>query len=232
MYRQAFIRISTVICLCTVFLGWRGVAFGSTVNWTFAGTITSGIPGSPYLQGRRYTAYFDIDTSLTTTTPSGLYYPITGYGFDVYFGTNSVVGFGASSTGSGVLIANDQATGGGGSFDGIIFSQFGEQSTGFPSGAAFDGSVDGITLANYSVGSTATPFTDTSFPSTLNLNNFSNRYLTEYFQDGTVRGSVNSLTINGVLVSAVPEPGPFSLIACGGCLCWGIANIRRKSGRG
>ena len=227
---KPFTRIISHFCLAAASLGCGSTAFGDSQTWTFAGDITAGLPGSPYLQGRHYSANFTIDTSLTTTTPSGLYYPIIDYGFDVYYGTHNVAGFGASSDGSGVLIANDQARGGG-SFDGIIFSQFGEQSTGFPSGAAFDGTVDGITLVNNSTGSTATPFTDTSFPTSLNLNNFSNRYLTESFSGGTVTGTVTSLTINGILVSAVSEPGALSLAACGGCLWFGLASARRRMGR-
>jgi hypothetical protein len=126
---------------------------------------------------------------------------VGGYGFTV-----DCCGFGASSTGSGVLIANDRSATGGGSFDGIIFSFFGEQSRGFPSGVQFDGSADGVTLVNNSSGPVAMPFTNTSFPSTLDLNQFSQRTMAAHFQSGVVIGSIDSFYINGILISQVPLP--------------------------
>jgi hypothetical protein len=207
--------IRYLICLSVVSFAMLTSASGQSPyeTWTFDGIITTGLPGSPYRANLPYSVYFTVNTSLLTTTATGLYFPTMGYGF----GAGSS-GFGASSTGSGVLIANNEPTSGGGSFDGIIFSMFGEQSTGFPSGTLFDGSAFGITLVNSSPGSTATPFSDTSFPSTLNLNQFSQRYMTVYFQSGAVRGSVDSLYLNGILISQVPEPGVPGLFTFGGFL--------------
>ncbi len=198
---------------------------GSIDNWTFYGTITQGLASGPYQANAAYSMRFAIDSTRLSPAAAGLYFPTVGY----YFNAGSS-GVGASSTGSGVLIANDQILSGGGSFDGIIFSMSGEESTGFPSGALFDGSVEGITLVNDSVGSTATPFTDTSFPSTLDLNQFSQRYMTFYFQSGAVKGSVDSFYINGVLISQIPEPGFFALFAASGLLLGCELVRRRKSG--
>jgi hypothetical protein len=131
-----------------------------------------------------------------------------------------------------VFIANDQPSSGGGSFDGIVFSMFGEQSTGFPSGTLFDGSAFDVTLVSSSFGPTATPFSDTSFPSTLDLNQFSQRDMTVYFQSGPVSGSVDSLYLNGVLISQVPEPSFFSLFAVGALAWIGPLFFRGRSSRG
>ncbi|HMD54825.1 MAG TPA: PEP-CTERM sorting domain-containing protein [Phycisphaerae bacterium] len=212
---HASMNIRCLICLSGVLFAMLRSASGqsSYETWTFDGIITKGLPGSPYQVNVPYSVYFDVDTSRLATTATGLYFPTGGYGFDA----NSS-GFGASSVGSGVLIANDQPTSGGGSFDGIIFSMFGEQSTGFPSGTLFDGSAFGITLVNSSEGPTATPFSDTSFPSTLDLNQFSQRYMTVYFQSGAVMGSVDSLYLNGILISQVPEPSVLGLFTLGGLL--------------
>jgi hypothetical protein len=199
-------------------------AFGFD-TWTFNGIVTTGLPGSPYRAGLPYGASFTIDTSRLATTPTGLYFPTLGYGFGV-----GHAGFGASSTGSGVLVANDRPGSGGGSFDGIIFSFFGEQDTGFSAATPFDGSADGITLVNTSGGPTATPFSDTSFPSALDLNQFSQRYLDVPFQGGSVLGTVDSLTINGVLVSQTPEPGTAGLLVLGGLLLGLSAQIRKRTG--
>jgi hypothetical protein len=186
-------------------------AWGSIDTWTFDGIITTGLPGSPYTTGKPYSALFELDTTLLSPVASGLYFPITGYGF--YVGGS---GFGGGSPGGGVLIVNDQPLNGGGSFDGIIFSYW-DRSQGFPSGTRFDGSDYGITLVNDSIGSTAGPFIDTSFPSTLDLNQFSQRYMTEYFSNGEeieeINGSVDSLYLNGVLISQVPEPSFVNLFA-------------------
>jgi hypothetical protein len=191
-------------------------ARGSVNTWTFNGIITTGLPGSPYQANLPYSVYFDVDNTWLAATSPGLYFPSAGYGFHA----NSS-GFGASSQGSGVLVANDQPTGAGGSFDGVIFSMFGEQDTAFPSGVLFNGSAFGITLVNPSAGPTATPFNGTGFPTTLDLNQFSERYMAVYFQGGPVLGSVDSLYINGVLISQVPEPGVFGLLALGGLLLSG-----------
>jgi hypothetical protein len=182
------------------------LAAASTCTFTFGGTLTQGLAGSPYMPGRAYTAYFDLDTTQLSPSGPGLYYATIRYGFDVSFS-----GFSASSLGSGVLVANDQPLNAGGSFDGIIFSMFGEQSTGFPAGALFDGSAFGITLVNNSAGPTATPFVDTSFPSTLNLSQFSERFLTVYFSGGTVKGTVDSFSITG----DIPEPSAWGLLLVG-----------------
>jgi len=180
-------------------------------TWSFRGVITTGLPGSPYQAGLPYSANFAVDASRLTPNSMGLYFPTLGYSWGV-----TCCGFGASSVGSGVLIANDQPTSGGGSFDGIIFSMFGEQSTGFPTGSSFDGSAFGVTLVSSSAGPTATPLIGTSFPSTLDLNQFSQRDMAVYFQGSPpVRGTVDSLYLNGVLVSQVPEPSFFSLSAIG-----------------
>jgi len=195
-------------------------AFGTTAfdTWTFDGTITTGLPGSPFRTGLPYSVYFTLDTSRLTTTANGVYFPTESYGF----GANHS-GFGGSSLGSGVLVANNQPANGGGSFDGIIFSMTGDQNSGFPSGTLFDGSEFGITLVNNSAGPTATPFNDTSFPSALDLNQFAHRYMSVYFQSGPVRGTVDSLYINGVLVSQTPEPGAVGLLVLGG-LVFGLAD--------
>jgi hypothetical protein len=198
-------------------------AFGFD-TWTFNGIVTTGLPGSPYRAGLPYAASFTIDTSRLATTPTGLYFPTLGYGFGVNHS-----GFGASSVGSGVLVANDRPGSGGGSFDGIIFSFFGEQSSGFSASTPFDGSADGITLVNTSGGPTATPFIGTSFPSTLDLNQFSQRYLDVPFQGGSVLGTVDSLTINGVLVSQTPEPSVLGLLVLGGLLFGLPAFINRRN---
>jgi hypothetical protein len=139
-----------------------------------------------------------------------VYFPVLGY----YLGAGSY-GFGASSVGSGVLVANDQPANGG-SIDGIVFPYFGEQSTGFPNGVPLDGNAYGVSLVSSSSGPTALPLTDTSFPTTLDLNQFSQGYMNFYFQGGgRLRGSVDSLYINGVLISQVPEPSSFGLFGIG-----------------
>ena|ERR1700722_11963475 len=219
-------RIRTIICLSVVSLALVRPASGqsSIETWTFDGTVTTGLAGSPYRAGSQYSVHFSVDTSQLVPASPGLYFPTVGYGF---LDNNS--GFGSSSTGSGVLIANDQPTGGGGSFDGIIFSMFGEQSTGFPSGTLFDGSAFGVTLVNRSAGPTATPFTDLSFPATLDLNEFSQRTMTVYFQGGPVIGTVDSLYLNNVLISEVPEPGLAGLIVLGGLLFAWRVEWRRGS---
>jgi len=193
-------------------------------TWTFNGIITTGLPGSPYRAGLLWGATFTIDTSRLTTTPTGLYFPTVNYGWGAAHS-----GFGASSVGSGILVANDRPASGGGSFDGIIFSFFGEQDTGFSAATPFDGSADGITLVNTSGGLTATPFSDTSFPSTLDLNQFSQRYLDVPFQGGSVLGTVDSLTINGVLVSKTPEPGVLGLLVLGVLLFGLPAQINKRN---
>lgn len=201
-------NVPHVVYLSAVLLTFSQIepALGSIDTWTFDGTVTQGLAGSPYQANLPYSVYFYVDTTRISTVASGLYYPIVGYGF-----TENGAGFGASSTGSAVLIANDRPLSGGGSFDGIVFSMFGEGATSFP----FDGSAFGVTLVNDSTGPTATPFTGTSFPTTLDLNQFSRRDMTVYFQSGAVEGSVDSLYINGVLVSQVPEPGFISLFVSG-----------------
>jgi len=204
--------MKTLLRLVWVYLASTGIGWASFDTWTFQGVITTGLAGSPYQVNSIYSVHFDVDTSRLTTTPTGLYFPTVTYGF----GANGS-GFGASSSGSGVLVANDHPTSGG-SFDGIIFSLFGEQDSGFSSGTLFDGSASGVTLVNGSGGSVATPFSGTSFPSTLNLEQFSSRYLTVYFQRGVVRGSVDSLYFNGVLISQVPEPAVSGLLVLGGVL--------------
>jgi hypothetical protein len=199
-----------------VYLSSAGAGQCSTNQWTFKGIITTGLSDGPYQTGLPYSVFFDVDTSRLSTTTSGLYFPISGYGFQV-----GVSCFIAGSLGSGVLVANDQPRSGGGSFDGIIFSMFDEQS-GFPSGALFDGAAYGITLVNSSTGPVANPFSNTSFPSTLDLNQFSQRNMAVYFQDGPVRGSVDSLYLNGVLISQVPEPTISSLFVLG-CVLVGLS---------
>jgi hypothetical protein len=196
---------------------------GPLDTWNFRGVLTTGLPGSPYQAGLPYSVTFTVDTSQLTPNAAGVYFPTVAYSFFV----NSV-GFGASSLGSGVWVANDQSASGGGSFDGIVFSMSGDQSTGFPAGTLFDGSEFGVTLVANSSGPTATPFTDTSFPITLDLNQFPQRDMTVYFQSGPVHGTVDSLYLNGVLISQIPEPGVFSLLAGGMLgLCW--QSFRRSS---
>ncbi len=201
-------------------------AFGVTAfdTWTFNGIITTGLPGSPYQAGLPYSVFFTLDTTRLTTTANGVYFPTESFGFGVNHS-----GFGGSSLGSGVLVANNQPASGGGSFDGIIFSMTGDQNSGFPSGTLFDGSEFGITLVNNSTTPTATPFSDTSFPSALDLNQFNERYMSVYFQSGPVRGTVDSLTINGVLVSQTPEPGVFGLLVLGGLLFGVSAHSRKRT---
>jgi hypothetical protein len=216
-----------IACLSAVLLAILPGAFGVTAfdTWTFDGTITTGLPGSPYQAGLAYSVYFTLDTSRLTTAANGVYFPTESYGFGVNHS-----GFSGSSLGSGVLVANNQPASGGGSFDGIIFSMTGDQSSGFPAGSLFDGSEFGITLLNNSAGPTATPFNDTSFPSALNLNQFSQRYMSVYFQSGPVRGTVDSLFINGVLVSQTPEPGAVGLLVLGG-LVFGLSAYFRNRTR-
>jgi hypothetical protein len=193
---------------------------GSVDSWTFTGILTQGLSSGPYQAGAAYSLRFVIDSTRLAPAAEGLYFPITAY--YLHIGSSGVS---ETLTGSGVLIANNQPLDGGRSCDGIIFSTHGEQSTGFPSGTLFDGSTAGITLANTLVGPTATPFTDTSFPSTLDLGQFSERYMTYYFQGGPIKGSVDSLYINDVL--QVPEPGSFSLFVASG-LCLGCVLVRRR----
>ncbi|HTY87844.1 MAG TPA: hypothetical protein VMB80_10300 [Candidatus Acidoferrum sp.] len=200
----------------------RAPVRGVIDNWTFYGIITQGLASGPYQVNVPYSMRFAIDSTRLTPSASGLYLPTVGYYFNAGSG-----GVGASSTGSGVLVANDQSRSGGGSFDGIIFSMFGE---GLSDTAPFDGTVDGITLVNASAGSTATPFTGMSFPSALDLNQFTQRYMSLGFQGGTVKGTVNSFYINGVLISQVPEPGPLTLLAAGGALLVCGRIHRRKAG--
>jgi hypothetical protein len=221
---RALKKLLQATCLSIVLLAVlrNEPASGAIYTWTFTGTITQGLAGSPYQVNSPYSVHFDVDSTLISTVASGLYYPILGYGF-----TANQSGFGASSLGSGVLVANNQPRAGGGSYDGIIFSMFGEQGSGFPTGALFDGSAFGITLVNNSPGATATPFTDTSFPTTLDLNQFAQRYMTVYFQSGAVKGSVDSLYINGVLISQVPEPNVFGLFALSGSL-FAVKLARRR----
>jgi hypothetical protein len=206
--------------LFAVLPGALGVTAFDT--WTFDGTITTGLPGSPYKAGLAYSVYFTLDTSRLTTSANGVYFPTESYGFGVNHS-----GFGGSSLGSGALVANDRPASGGGSFDGIIFSMTGDQNSGFPAGSLFDGSEFGITLVNNSAGPTATPFNDTSFPSALDLNQFSQRYMSVYFQSGPVRGTVDGLYINGVLVSQTPEPGVAGLLVLGGLL-FGLTGRNRR----
>lgn len=207
-----------------VYLSAAGAGQCSTNQWTFKGIITTGLSDGPYQTGLPYSVFFNVDTSRLSTTASGLSFPISGYGFQV-----GVSCFISSSLGSGVLVANDQPGSGGGSFDGIIFSMFGEQSEGFPSGALFDGTAYGITLVNSSTGPVANPFSNTSFPSTLDLNQFSQRDMAVYFQDGPVRGSVDSLYLNGVLISQVPEPTISSLFVLGSVLVGLSLQMQRRS---
>jgi hypothetical protein len=204
-------KISRIIVLMAIFALLGQNIFGQIETLTFDGTVTQGLAGSPYQANLPYSVYFDVDTTRLSIVASGLYYPTVGYGFNES-SLVGPVGFGASSVGSAVLIANDQPLSGGGSYDGIVFSMFGEGSTSFP----FDGSAFGITLVNDSAGPTATPFINTSFPTTLKLNQFSQRYMSVYFESGTVRGSVDSFYVNGILISQVPEPSFFGLYALTG----------------
>ena len=212
--------VRRVACVCLAILGVIPQASAQYATWKFAGTITSTTQGGIFYPGESCSWSFAVNTSLLTTTSSGLYFPIGSYLFSA-----GTYGAGGSSLGSGVLIANDQPAPGGGSFDGIIFSPD-DQSSGFPVGTKFDGTAYGVTLANYSSGSTATPFSDTSFPSTLDLNQFSQRDMTMYFQGGgNIIASINDLYINGALVSAVPEPGTdkvmfFGVLLFGGSCLW------------
>jgi hypothetical protein len=182
-------------------------------RWTFQGVLTMGLPDSPYRAGLPYTVNFYVDKTLISPNDTGLYFPTVTVDFIA-----GCCGFGNTSLGLGVLIANDRPTGGAGSFDGIVFSVTGERSR-FPTGILFDGSAHGITLVSSSTGLAASPFTDTSFPSALDLNQFSQRYLTVGFESpsgpGTVRGTVDSLFINGVLISQVPEPSCSILVSLG-----------------
>lgn len=211
----------------TVFLGMVVFATIRTFaqgldTWSFRGVLTTGLPGSPYQAGLAYSADFAVDTARLSPQSTGLYFPTVGHYFRI-----ACCSVGASSLGSGVLVANDRPIDGGSSFDGIVFSMFGEQSTGFPAGTLFDGSATGVTLVSSSSSPVATPFTDTSFPSTLDLNEFSQRYMTVYFGGGAVQGSVDSLYLNGVLISQIPEPGFFSLLAVGAFIL--ILHLTRRS---
>ncbi len=225
IFPSAYRSFGGAVCAgMALLMASRAAVSGSIDDWTFTGIITQGLAGGPYQANVPYSVRFSVDTTRLSTTASGLYFPTLGYGLSA--GSS---GFSASSVGSGVLIANNQPASGGGTYDGIIFSMFGEQSTGFPSGTLFDGSAFGITLANHSAGPTATPFTDTSFPSTLDLNQFAQRNMTVYFQSGAVRGSVDDLYLNGVLISRVPEPGLPGFFALSGLLLGGEVVRRRKS---
>jgi hypothetical protein len=195
--------IRYLACFGLVLCGILPKASAQYVTWTFSGTVTS-TTASGFRVGENCSWTFDLPTVMTPSVPG---YYTDGEGFAFVCGN-----YGFSGSGGGYFwIANDQAVSGGGSMDGIMFTPFT-----FPADATFDGSVTGVTLANYSSGPTATPFTSVNFPSTINLNQFSQRDIEISFEGGSdIIGSVNDFYINGALVSQVPEPGVCSLSATG-----------------
>lgn len=213
------------LLICAALAPMLSAAGQSSLDtWTFEGTLTKGLPGSPYLSGLRYSASFDIDKARLQNNASGLYFPTLGYGFQI-----ACCGVSSSSTGSGVLIANDLPDPAQGSFDGILFGVNAEPSTGFPGEHSFDGSAWGITLVNHSAESSAGPFTEASFPARLELGSFETRILNFRFQQGTVVGSVDTLRLNGILMSQVPEPATTALLALGSLLFWSWRIISRSA---
>lgn len=213
-------RASSLVRLlaCTVLGFWVGQprALADYETWKFSGVITSSTasPSTFFGVGLPCSWSFTLDTSQLATTASGIYYPTVGFTFSA-----GDYGYSGSAIGDEVLIANDQPVSGGGSFDGIMFSD--------STGAQFGGSPDGVTLENFSSGPTATPFTSTGFPSTLDLNEFSDRDMALNFQGGSyVIGSVDALYINGNLVSEVPEPETGVLFGLGLLLCAMITSSR------
>jgi hypothetical protein len=216
------IRVRRLACVGLVLWGFLPRAGAQYVTWKFAGKIISSTQGG-FQPGVNCSWSFTFDPTRLATTPSGLYFPTVGYLFSA-----GNYGASGSSLGSGVLVANDQPAAGGGSFDGIVFSPL-DQSSGFPSGTLFDGSAYGVTLANYSAGPTATPFTGTGFPGTLNLNQFSQRDMTMYFQGGgEIIGSVDAFYVNGTLASQVPEPGTLGLLGLGSMVAALGCSVRRR----
>ena len=216
-------RYLNCLGLLTIALWQSPLAWGATDIWQFQGVLTKGYASGVMTPGTPYSFRFDVSTPPLPQAQPGLYFPTTYFSFNA-----GTYGYTGGIAGGGVLIANDQPLSGGGSFDGMMFS-LSTQDSGFPANSPWDGTATGITLVSDSPGTTAAPFSDTSLPSTLDLNQFSQRTMTLYFNTGgvitMVQGSIESLYINGVL--QVPEPSCLGLLALA-CLSLGAKPVIRR----
>lgn len=218
------IRHLTLLSLACYALLHPASVRASTSLWEFDGIITRALSSGPPALGSSYSMQFYLSNPLPAPAGPGLYFPTLQMRF-----SDGSYGYTAGFSGAGVLVANDQPRSGGGSFDGMLFS-LSDQGSGFPSGVRWDGSDTGITLVRNSSGPTAPPLSGTDFPTTLDLNQFSQRTMTLYFNTPggleALQGSVDRLYINGVL--QVPEPSCLALLVLGGGLA-AFASSARKS---
>lgn len=196
---------------CLILLFVRGlssiaVAADTIHYWYFTGTVTSVDPREIFAHvGDPYVLRIGFDTASANNT--GISFPVGAMSIDVHN-----IGIGASLLGGEAFVGNDMPQSGGGSFDCFYLSNI--SNYGSPAGLALDGTDLGITLINRSQASTAGPFTSRNFPGSIDLSQFSERYMSVNYFYGVMRGTIDHLYID-----QIPEPGAFSIAALGMVLC-------------
>jgi hypothetical protein len=207
---QMILKLTFSLVAATLLASQNATAFGSLDLWEFRGVFTEGLPTGAYQTGAPYSMRFVVDGDRVSPNPEGSYFPTIAYYFTV-----DCCGMSATSLGSAIFVANDRSTTEGGFFDGIVFGFGLETSAGLDDRTIFGGSADGITLVRSSASPSGGPFTDPGFPAGLDLTQFPERVMTLNFEQGTVHGTVESLYLNNILISQVPEPACSALMAMG-----------------